>query len=1119
MRCDPALWTIFEAVLWFEVLIPGTEQQVSLRPMKPSELARLLKELPETEDRLIVAARRFEGEQRHEEAHRLLRELIAESNSIPATVELARQLIDAGRARSGLEKLNNLDDDHGLDGSVRLLRALAHSTLGNTDLADGELRRAAAAEVSENLLSQWRSHLFEGDGRPQLPCFSVRASQELTNPRFDNTDEVTDPLIGQRDESTDPLIHEHDEVTDPLVDEIQGEPDFVREPTHKLDLDGETDDDDDVEANFDDEKTNLILNEDADRGGTGEEVESETPADDDLDALRPLLPFDGSGASRGGVVERSSRRLERISEDALARHSSESESKMTSGEYSSPVSTPTDKASGDYSSPVSSGGDKASGAYSSPVTSRGDKSSGAYSSPVASRGDKSSGAYSSPVASGDDKASGAYSSPVSSSDDPTSGEYDAPIEARRDKISSTHPVPVETDIRGQRPRRVMRRMTTFIRDRANTHIEDVRNSSAKALFISTLTALFVLGGGLSLIYASLAHAHLDGNLERVDRSVAADLYSSHLAALRDLGELSDYQVLPWEFADGPVRSMVDAIPGLRTEQKWNRVDELEVYVRARLEYRFELPGAHLDEPPETGVSDLLDSAEIYRRLAMGEVGEAVELAEAIRTRDLRDGYVRLAVADALIAGGSTDQLSSIVDKLSGATPAERFARAQIYEKLGKTDLAIEALTPLDEADADSPGHVGSLILATRLGGDIEDAQAALAEISDPNHPHASRVEHAQALILMARFAGRHGDDEKERDYLEQAVELTPLHPQVAATRIDHLLDKGDLPEARSQLSRTPRSDSRSTYFDLARARIDLLLGETSEARRRLEPHASSHPKAAAKLAFALAHQHEFEAARSLADEIDNQTIENITVAWLDAVQGNPDTAQELSGAIGDRELSPFIYALAAESLRLAAGLVIDAEMRAKLLDDAEELVERSGLTAPETRQVGCLTALDRDDDQAIAEERCTLFVERDVAARQLLPAGLRWLLYTGDAEAARQLVTTSADEVGNTRFLQLLQARLDLFEGDLRGAQNSMEELPVHAHDDPEFLIAEGIYALRNGSFIRAQKSFERAEGASPFERSQISLGVSEVESLIAELDDAGGDRELEETVQRLLQP
>lgn len=662
----------------------------------------------------------------------------------------------------------------------------------------------------------------------------------------------------------------------------------------------------------------------------------------------------------------------------------------------------------------------------------------------------------------------------------------------------------------------VRQATTFVRARAGEHLTVIRHSPARALLTAALTATIVLVAGVSMIYSSLAHAHLDREIDRVERSIEADLYSSHLSALRALYELSDHRILPWDGLDDTVRGFVDHLPLLRTDEKTERVEHLTVFVEARLDYRYSIAGTYRKEPPPAPSSDLLAAAQVYYELSVGDTRSALSFAETSLADEKIEPLARLAYGDALATAGSPGEIEAFLPRLEATGEAARFIRAQLYESTGQREAAIQALESL-VAGADTT-HVGAHLALARLDETRESASQWIDELSDRAHPHTSAVEQARALVVGAELAARDGDSSARRQDLERASERAPLHPDAVAPLVELLLKNGEIIDARGLLSRTPSADPRHSYFDLALGRTHLLVGDREDARRRLQRH-PDHPVAAAKMAVAQARSGDVYTTAERLPTITDHDAELGTMIelWLDAATGQLDEDVTVAPNLDRPSPSPLFDALRIETLRLAAALPNQEHRREDLLTRAEALLGAAEWErAPETRREACLVALDRDKRESAAH-RCGLVVERDAASRPSLPAAIRWLLSTDELGEARTLLDTSVEIAGPHRFIDLLEIRLHFFAGDHQQARRALDELATWAHNHPEFHIAEGIYNLHNGRLDRAQRSFERASTRSPFVRSQFALGNADVQLLLDELADHRNRDELRELIQQML--
>ncbi len=668
----------------------------------------------------------------------------------------------------------------------------------------------------------------------------------------------------------------------------------------------------------------------------------------------------------------------------------------------------------------------------------------------------------------------------------------------------------------------VRRFTQRISAEASHQLEKASRSPARAMLIAVITATLVLIAGVAVVYSALAHSHLDRQLERIERSIEADLYSSHLAALRDTRALSEHRVIPWDVGDDTVASLVDHLPWLSTAEKTATVHDLEIYIQSRLEYRFSRPGAFLDELPETGHSQLLTAASIYRQLAVGDTEAAITIAETSLTSGPIDPFARLAFGDALAAGGSDAQIAAFVGHFPASTPAETYLHARLQHRFGDDDRAMEHLQRL--TGEGEVLHIGARLKRAKLSEDETAIEELVRELGSPNHPHVSPLEQAQAYLLEAGLQARRGDETARRQRLEDAAGRLPLHPAAVQPLIDRMLEQGELLEARRHLSRTPSTEPRHPYFDIALGRVHLVIGDIERAVARLERHAANNVEAEATLGIAKVLAGEPDAGGEHFDAVAEQDPVTGAVlnAWLQAKYGDTASAMEAVDSVSDAELSPLYASLVADTHRRVSGLATNNDERDQRLDAATKALPEDGGNTPETRRMACLVALDQRDDEA-ARRQCETVATKDVAARPSTAAAIRWYLYEGDSEKARDLLETNIEESGPETTTRLWGIYLSINDGDLDSAAAELDAMSSRVRQEADFLAAEGTYLLHRGRFNRAYRNFQRAAESSPLHQTAILLGEVEAQLLAHEYGtdspsgDIDPDGELEKSVRRVL--
>ena len=672
-------------------------------------------------------------------------------------------------------------------------------------------------------------------------------------------------------------------------------------------------------------------------------------------------------------------------------------------------------------------------------------------------------------------------------------------EARRNNPPGEDSTPSAFAPSRQQPRsgsgQFVRQFTRQISAQARSQFEEAAQSPARAMLVAIITASVVLITGVAALYSALAHTHFDNQMQRVERAIDADMYSSHLAALRDLSALNEHQVIPWEPGDNAVSALIDQLPWLSTYEKRRTADHLETFVQARLEYRFSTPGTFLETPPEANGSQLLAAARIYRKLSLGNKVSAMKEAEEQSLADGNDRFAILAYADTLAKGGTDDQITSFASRFPASTPAEIFLHAQLQYRLDDHERAIEYLEEI--GDGDDALHVGARLKLAMLRGDDEAIGLLVEELDSPSHPHVSSIELARAYLLDAEVQQRRGNKEAHQQRLEDAAQRVPLHRDAVQPLIDSLLEQGDLLEARRRLARTPSADQRHHYFDIALGRVHLAIGDLERAEERFARHLGDNVSARAKTGVTKLLASESEAARQIFEALneEGEPLGAVTLAWLQAAHGESDRALETLKPVQTSELTPLFLSLAADTLRKSSGLATTNDERDQLLKEATSVLADQSMKTPETRRLACLVALDQRDKEA-AESTCALIAQRDVAARSSVAAAIRWKTYNGKTDEARRLLEANIDQAGPDTTTRLASIRLSLEQGDFKTARTELDALASRARDGVDFLIAEGHYALARGQLNRAQRHFEQAQEASDLHRTEILLGHIEAQLL-----------------------
>lgn len=652
----------------------------------------------------------------------------------------------------------------------------------------------------------------------------------------------------------------------------------------------------------------------------------------------------------------------------------------------------------------------------------------------------------------------------------------------------------------------VRQFTNFMRDQAPAQFTVILQSPARALSIAAITALLVLFSGTLIIYSTIGNSRLRAELNAAQIAIDADLYSSHLAAIRDLNRLAEFQVISNDTIDKPLRSLTTKVPLLGFDDKLTRARDLALFTRARQSYRFEHPGSMtLDELPEP-TTPLIAAAHAYLHLASQNLEQAQRIADNTLTPHSQDPNIALAITDIIVAGDDQDLLKNFAERAPDSTAATAFLRAQALLVL-QDDRAQEiARSYITDS---FPDHVGLQLLHAALSEDRAEAEQILATITDPSHPHASRIERAQAYLQRAALKAQKESSQATLRDLEQAAQTAPLHPEAVRPLIDELLRRGEVLQARAHLSRLPQTPGRHPYFDLAIARIDHLVGDRERAQRRLQPHAKTIPEAAARLATIYALDNEPKKAQELFDDTDKSPSAKIIHAWLATIQGiDEDDAHRLKALddLDQTELSPTLRALKSETYRRAASQATSRKERQDLLQHAADTLGPDAADNPETRAQTCLIALDRRS-QSDSEQACQLLADRDIAAQLATQALIRWHLYERRDDQALAALKDHITRAGPSATTRILEAHQHILRGELEEARQTLDALPAADQRLPQRHIAEGALAMHTGHFAAAALSYQSAIDTSKTRQPEALIGLASakihLDDITPELEDA----------------
>ncbi len=505
--------------------------------------------------------------------------------------------------------------------------------------------------------------------------------------------------------------------------------------------------------------------------------------------------------------------------------------------------------------------------------------------------------------------------------------------------------------------------------------------------------------------------------------------------------------------------------------------------------RWEPLAALLAEPADganASAADLREAAEILHR-RLGAPERAVPVLESAVAASPDDRGLRIALADALRAGGRLDEARAILAMLLEAYGRQRPPeRAHAHHQLAliaraRGDLP-EALAQLDLASSIDLGHAGVYRLLGELAreaGQLDRAERAfralLLIVRRQTAPSDDMPRPAEVLLELFRIARDLGQHDRAAETLETAFEVASRTDEDGVRFERALKAAGEhevlLRALRSRLERVREPIARAAVLADTADLLDAHLGRPAEALDGLIEALALRPL------DARLHDAAQRIARGLGEVARYETVLRTA---LDRVRDTGDAVA--TGALALR------YAeLRTRDLADPAGAVGFYEEAASLGDDAARVAAWAGLDeayaalGDTTRRVEVLrrlTAFEGDSARASAWNFAALLLassnENDVEE------GLTWIAWVHErapdlSRAARLLQTASGRWPDRPSVLDLYErvareagdngALLDVLERRAASPEASWETLhqavdlavEVQAHERAEALLRRAV--------------------------------------------------------------
>jgi tetratricopeptide (TPR) repeat protein len=452
----------------------------------------------------------------------------------------------------------------------------------------------------------------------------------------------------------------------------------------------------------------------------------------------------------------------------------------------------------------------------------------------------------------------------------------------------------------------------------------------------------------------------------------------------------------------------------------------------------------------------------------GRPDDAVDSLRRALGSDGASGYLRVRLADALLAVGRLDEARDELDAASRLEPdrPEAFVvRSRLFSRLGDRAGAEAAL---EHAIALDPGLEEAYLALAALQRDAGREALAIRTLG----ALAAHVASAPAEEALGRAALRARNRKGAREHLRRAIELDGARNDARVELARLALGDGDVELGLASLT-TAAERSREPRLSLELARAFVLSGRRAQGLALLDRLEEDAATPGARLDVAVAF---------LDVGVPNRAASIATAVLAEDRRGDHRGAARAVSARAVEALGKPRDAIAIwqEVLATDPEYVIAVSARARLLREAGRASEaRAALEAAITDRVARLRFDERDQLEVVLAELRAGLGERDEAL-----AALEALSTSRPRASALRLARARLERAAGRgpRALALLEPLAQ--GGDLRAAQ-ALAELLADAHH-----LAE------------AQRVLERAEGAAPHDV-EIADVLGTVYLQLGRLDDA----------------
>lgn len=481
--------------------------------------------------------------------------------------------------------------------------------------------------------------------------------------------------------------------------------------------------------------------------------------------------------------------------------------------------------------------------------------------------------------------------------------------------------------------------------------------------------------------------------------------------------------------------------------------------------------------PEAAVTQLLRA-----RLAMAKHDYTAAVAEAQQLANSNPDLLpaKLVLSVALIAQGNLNQAETHLSELVRRAPDNAEARkllANVNLQLQRPDVAMQVLTPLQEANEEDSELAAMLGLANWQRGDRK-AAVSLLEQRVAREPENENMKQDLALAYMAS-----GADAKA---LTLVRSMTIDSPREEAILVALLASVEGVPAAREQIRRFVAADPSNvavlnraaTYYgqlkDYTRAKAVL------EDALKLQPNDPATLVTLARVERAADRPTEaLQAARAAVKADPSSTTARLMVADLAARSGDLDAAVTHLEEVRTRDAQAVAPRLALANLYLQAHKMREADSVLRELE--KSALSNAGVAnaiGKVYRDIGRL-------DEALRWFREAARQDGDNPEPVLNVA--RMQLAKGDPLARESLETLLRDHPDYLPAAAEL-VLLDLRQGRGESARARIQKLKASHPSDATVMLLEGEAAMSSKSYATAAAAFEAAAKVAPSGAVAIAL-------------------------------